>query len=114
MFPHEKGAAVSRALREAFGTTAIEDIRAMPNGLSSDLVFRIVVHGSPFLLKIMTRIDERNDPTRLFTAMKAAAKAGLAPVSGTPTWKTGFRSQTLWTSGTPQNRPVGVTSKPAS
>jgi thiamine kinase-like enzyme len=79
MIPHEKSAAVSRGLREAFGTTAIEDIRTMPKGLSSDLVFRIVVQGSPFLLRIMTRIDERNDPTRLFTAMKAAAEAGLAP-----------------------------------
>ena len=79
MIPQEKSAAVLRGLREAFGVTAIEDIRRMTKGLSSDLVFRIVVQGSPFLLRIMTRIDERNDPTRLFTAMKAAAEAGLAP-----------------------------------
>ncbi|SPE39334.1 conserved hypothetical protein [Candidatus Sulfopaludibacter sp. SbA3] len=51
----------------------------MTQGLSSDLVFRIVVRGSPFLLRIMTRFDERNDPARLFTAMKAAAEEGLAP-----------------------------------
>ena len=79
MIPHEKSAAVSRGLREAFGTTAIEDIRAMPKGLSSDLAFRIIVHGSPFLLKIMTRIDERNDPQRIFAAMKAEAEADLSP-----------------------------------
>ena len=79
MIPKEKSAAVFRGLLEAFGTTDIEDIRRMTKGLSSDLVFRIVVQGSPFLLRIMTRIDERNDPTRLFTAMKAAAEAGLAP-----------------------------------
>jgi aminoglycoside phosphotransferase (APT) family kinase protein len=51
----------------------------MTRGLSSDLVFRIVVQGSPFLLRIMTRIDETNDPTRIFTAMGTAAEAGLAP-----------------------------------
>jgi len=51
----------------------------MTKGLSWDLVFRIVVQGSPFLLRIMTRIDERNDPVRQFTCMKAAAEAGLAP-----------------------------------
>jgi len=79
MIPPEKSAAVFRGLREAFGATGIEDIRRMTKGLSSDLIFRIVVQGSPFLLRIMTRIDERNDPTRLFTAMKAAAEAGLAP-----------------------------------
>jgi len=79
VIPEEKSAAVFRGLREAFGTTAIDNIRKMTQGLSSDLVFRIVVQGSPFLLRIMTRIDERNDPARLFTAMKAAAEAGLAP-----------------------------------
>ncbi|HYW44366.1 MAG TPA: hypothetical protein VE959_16005 [Bryobacteraceae bacterium] len=51
----------------------------MTKDLSSDLVFRIVVKGSPFLLRIMTRMDERNDPVRVFTCMKAAATAGLAP-----------------------------------
>ncbi|MGA7412335.1 MAG: phosphotransferase [Bryobacteraceae bacterium] len=68
-----------RGLNEAFGEIEIEDIRTMPRGLSSDLAFRIVVKGSPFLLKIMTRIDERNDPRRIFTVMKAGAEAGLSP-----------------------------------
>ena len=77
MIPQEKSAAVFRGLREAFGATAIEDIRRMTKGLSSDLVFRIVVQGSPFLLRIMTRIDERNDPQRIFATMKAEAEAGL-------------------------------------
>lgn len=79
MIPQEKSAAVFRGLREAFGTTAIEDIRRMTKGLSSDLVFRIVVQGSPFLLRIMTRIDEIMDPGRIFACMSAAAEAGLAP-----------------------------------
>jgi thiamine kinase-like enzyme len=79
MIPQEKSAAVLRGLRGAFGTTGIEDIRKMTRGLSSDLVFRIVVQGSPFLLRIMTRIDEINDPVRLFAAMQAAAEPGLAP-----------------------------------
>jgi hypothetical protein len=55
MIPQDKRAAVFRGLREAFGATDIEDIRRMTKGLSSDLVFRIVVQGSPFLLRIMTR-----------------------------------------------------------
>src|SRR5205814_5644811 len=40
------------------------------------LVFRIVVRGSAFLLKISTRTS---DPARHYTCMKAAAEAGLAP-----------------------------------
>jgi aminoglycoside phosphotransferase (APT) family kinase protein len=79
MIPEEKNAGVARALRETFGVTEFEDIRRMTKGLSSDLVFRIVVKGSSFLLRIMTRMDERNDPVRVFTCMKSAAEAGLAP-----------------------------------
>jgi aminoglycoside phosphotransferase (APT) family kinase protein len=79
MIPKEKNASVARALRETFGVTELDDIRRMTKGLSSDLVFRIVVKGSPFLLRIMTRMDERNDPIRIFACMKAAAEEGLAP-----------------------------------
>jgi aminoglycoside phosphotransferase len=79
MIPAEKDAGVARALRETFDVTEFDDIRRVTKGLSSDLVFRIVVKGSPFLLRIIPRMDERNDPVRIFTCMKAAAVAGLAP-----------------------------------
>ena len=79
MIPQEKCAAVFRGLREAFGATAIEDIRRVTKRLSSDRVFRIVVQGSPYLLRIMTRIDERMDPGRIFACMSAASEASLAP-----------------------------------
>jgi hypothetical protein len=51
----------------------------MNQGLSWDLVFRIVVRGAPYLLRIMTRIDERMDPDRIFACMSAAERAGLTP-----------------------------------
>jgi aminoglycoside phosphotransferase (APT) family kinase protein len=76
MIPQEKSAAVTRGLREAFGVTEIEDIRRITRGHTSSLVFRIVVQGSPFLLKIILRTD---DHTRHYTSMKAAAEGGVAP-----------------------------------
>lgn len=79
MIPEEKSAAVARAVHETFGVTEFADIRRMTKGLSSDLVFRIVVRGSPYLLRIMTRIDERMDPARIFACMSAAAEGGLTP-----------------------------------
>src|SRR5271156_5911460 len=79
MILQEKSPAVFRGLHDAFGPTAIEDIGTVPKGLNSDLVFRIVVRGSPYLLRIMTRIDEMMDPGRIFGCMSAAAEAGLAP-----------------------------------
>jgi hypothetical protein len=79
MIPEEKDAAVARAMREAFSVTEFADIRRMTQGLSSDLVFRIVVGGASYLLRIMTRIDERLDPERIFACMSSAASAGLTP-----------------------------------
>jgi hypothetical protein len=79
MIPEEKSAAVARAVHETFRVPEFEDIRKMTKGLSSDLVFRIVVRGAPYLLRIMTRIDERMDPGRILACSSAAAKAGLTP-----------------------------------
>ena len=76
LIPPEKSAAVTLALREAFGVTAVEDIRRLTKGNATSRVFRIVVRGSPFVLKIIMRTD---DPTRHFACMRAAAAAGLAP-----------------------------------
>ena len=76
VIPQEKSDAVTRALSEAFGVTEIEDISAMTGGHTNSLVFRIIVRGSPYLLKIILRTE---DPTRHYTSMKAAAEAGVAP-----------------------------------
>jgi aminoglycoside phosphotransferase (APT) family kinase protein len=76
MIPQEKSAAVTRGLREAFGVGAFEDISELTRGLGANPVFRIVVGGSAFLLRINMRAG---DLTRHFACMKAAAEAGLAP-----------------------------------
>jgi thiamine kinase-like enzyme len=76
MIPQEKSAGVPRGLREAFGVAALEDIRELTGGLGANPVFRIVVRGSPYLLRINMRAG---DLARHFTCMKAAAEADLAP-----------------------------------
>jgi len=75
MIPQESRAAVSRALFEAFGVSEWEDLRTIKD-LASSHVFRIVVGGAPYLLKISKRT---NDPTRHYGCMRAAADAGLSP-----------------------------------
>jgi thiamine kinase-like enzyme len=79
MIPEAKKAAVERGLREAFDVSEIEEIRMLTAGLSSALVFRIVVKGRPYLLRVITRTDAMNDPTRQFACMKSGADAGIAP-----------------------------------
>ena len=84
MIPEAKKDAVALALREAFGVTEFEDIRMLTAGLSPALVFRIVVRGCPYLLRVIMSTDGavgpgQGDQTRHFTCMKLAAEAGLAP-----------------------------------
>ena len=75
MIPQEKSAAVARGLREAFGVAEFEELQMLKDHAQS-FVFRVVVHGSPYLLKISMRT---NDPARHYACMRAAAEAGLAP-----------------------------------
>lgn len=79
MIPHDKVKAVTRALRSAFGVDGYEQIRPLTAGLSSALVFRILVKGRPYMLRVITRQDAMGDPTRQFACMQSAAEAGLAP-----------------------------------
>jgi hypothetical protein len=79
MIPEEKMAAVTRGLREAFGVTEFEDIRKITKGLGSELAFRVVVMGTPYMLQIITRVNEQTDPQKQFTCWRAAAQADLAP-----------------------------------
>jgi len=84
MIPETKKDAVARALREAFDVTGFEDIRMLTAGLSPALVFRIVVRGCPYLLRVIMSTDGavgpgQGDQTRHFTCMKLAGVAGIAP-----------------------------------
>jgi len=76
MIPQDKSAAVTRGLRDAFGVSEFEEISTITKGHTNSLVFRIIVGGTPYLMKIIIRAE---DPTRHYTCMKAAAEAGLAP-----------------------------------
>jgi aminoglycoside phosphotransferase (APT) family kinase protein len=79
MIPEAKQPAVARALNEAFGVEEFEDIRRLTAGLSSALVFRIVVQRQPYLLRVITRTDDMSDPTNPFACMKSGAESGIAP-----------------------------------
>jgi aminoglycoside phosphotransferase (APT) family kinase protein len=79
MIPEARKAAVERALQAAFGVSEFEDIQQLTEGLSSALIFRIVVQGRPYLLRVIMRTDAMGDPTRQFACMRAGEDAGLAP-----------------------------------
>jgi hypothetical protein len=79
MIPEAKQPAVARALNEAFGVKEFEDICRLTAGLTSALVFRIVVRRHPYLLRVITRTDDISDPTRQFACMKGGAERGIAP-----------------------------------
>ena len=66
----------SRPARGFRSNREFEDVSRITGGHTSSLVFRIIVRGSPYLLKIITRTE---DPRRHYTSMKAAAEASVAP-----------------------------------
>ena len=79
ILPPQRVSAVEKALQCTFGTAEIESITPLAGGLSSALVYKIVVSGKPYLLRLMMHTDALSDPARLFTCMKLAADAGIAP-----------------------------------
>jgi thiamine kinase-like enzyme len=79
MIPENKQLAVTTALQKALNADAFENIQQLTKGLSDALVFKITVHGMPYLLRIITRPDTRDKPEYYFDCLQAAANAGLAP-----------------------------------
>ena len=79
MIPENKQTAVMHALQVAFGVSEFEEIQQLTAGLSSALIFKIVVKGKSYLLRVITRTDAMADPTHYYGCMKPAADAGLAP-----------------------------------
>lgn len=79
LIPTTKWAAVQTALQTAFHTTTLDHIELLAGGLSSALVYKIVVAGRPYVLRLLMEIDELRDPARQFLCMHQAAAAGIAP-----------------------------------
>ena len=79
MIPVEKKICVEKALQATFGVKEFEEIAELTAGLSSALVFKIVVRGNAYLLRIITRTDALSDPTSQYSCMQMAADAGIAP-----------------------------------
>jgi hypothetical protein len=79
MIPETKQATVKKALEATFGVSEPEDVKELVAGLTSALVYRIVVKGKPYLLRIITRDDVVADRVRQYTCMKTTAEAGIAP-----------------------------------
>ena len=77
MIPENKQLAVTKALQKAFNTDAFENIQQLTKGLSGALVFKITVHGTPYLLRIITRSETRDKPEYYFDCLQAAANGGF-------------------------------------
>ena len=77
--PEIKLSAVKKALTSLFNHSEVEDIQLLTGGLSSALVYRIMITGKNYLLRIVMRADEMHDPQRQHICMNLAASANIAP-----------------------------------
>lgn len=76
LIPPERLNAVKKALAKAFQTKPVEDISPLSGGLSTAKVYKLIIDGHPFLLKLDAPME--NEGTRP-DAMETAANAGIAP-----------------------------------
>lgn len=79
LIPAAKRDAVQTAFQTAFNTTTVDSIDLLSGGLSSALVYKVVVGGKPYVLRLLMEIDQLRDPVRQFLCMNHAAAAGIAP-----------------------------------
>ncbi|CAN5667745.1 hypothetical protein BH10CHL1_BH10CHL1_05620 [soil metagenome] len=79
LLPKTKLNAVETARQAAFNTTKIDSIDLLTGGLSSALVYKIVVGGKPYVLRLVMEINQLTDPARQFTCTNIAAAAGITP-----------------------------------
>jgi thiamine kinase-like enzyme len=79
LIPADKWPAVEKALLQTFKILAPEDITLLTGGMSTALVYKIIIRQQPYLLRIVMQVDELNDPKRQYDCMQLAADAGIAP-----------------------------------
>ena len=79
LVPATKVNAVNRALQATFDTQSVDSITPLSGGLSTAFVYKIIVAGKPYVLRLIMHQDALNDPARQFTCMKLAAAVGVAP-----------------------------------
>ncbi|MCC6458403.1 MAG: phosphotransferase [Caldilineaceae bacterium] len=79
LLPETKLEAVEKGLQSAFSTTTVERIEPLAGGLSTALVYKIMVKGKAYVLRLIMHIDALSDPIRQFSCMNLAAEAGVAP-----------------------------------
>jgi tRNA A-37 threonylcarbamoyl transferase component Bud32 len=77
--PPGKLMGVQKALKQVFNSTTVDDIQLLAGGLSTSLVYRIVVKGHNYLLRIVMQPDEMHNPPRQHICMGHAALHGIAP-----------------------------------
>lgn len=77
--PREWRDAVRTALRETFGVDEPEAVSIVSGGLSGAAVLRVVVGGTPYLIRLDPPVEGFGDPRRWHGCMLIAAAAGVAP-----------------------------------
>jgi thiamine kinase-like enzyme len=77
--PQSKHAGVQKALHTAFPGAEVQSITALSGGLSTGLVYKVLVEGQSFVLRINMNPNALSDPVREYQCMRLAAEAGVAP-----------------------------------
>jgi hypothetical protein len=79
VIPEERRAVARTAIATAFGAAAATSVQRITQGGSGALIYRVEVHGRPYLLRLERKRDGFDEGGRGYRCMRAAAEAGIAP-----------------------------------
>lgn len=79
LIPASRLSAVEKALLHSFNTSVISDITLLKGGLSASSVYKIIIDGQSYVLKLDATGEPLNKTKGHPSSMEIAAKAGIAP-----------------------------------
>lgn len=79
IIPANRLSAVEKALLQAFNTIDISVISLLEGGLSTSIVYKIIVNNQPYVLKLDSSERVVGPGAGSYTCMDIAANAGIAP-----------------------------------
>jgi aminoglycoside phosphotransferase (APT) family kinase protein len=79
LIPSHKREAALRAIGAAFGAATVDSLERITKGASGAGVYKIIIDGTAYALRIEGSPDSLRDSARQYTCLRIAADAGVSP-----------------------------------
>jgi aminoglycoside phosphotransferase (APT) family kinase protein len=77
--PSAARATAAQAIAAAFPGAELQSLAPLRGGLSGSLVYKLVLDGRPFVLRVMQEVSLLHNPLRQLISMQLASECGITP-----------------------------------